>query len=61
LIEPVDGFHPTQIADFLTVEVLTEKYEKDGLMAPINPNNAKIYSLFGDQGGYDPQTSKKQN
>jgi acyloxyacyl hydrolase len=54
LIEPVDGFHPTQIANFLTTDVMWEKYRKDGILAPVNPFNDLIEKLFGNQGGYDP-------
>jgi len=55
LIEPVDGFHPTQIADAIATEVLWEQYEQEDLLAPINPNNDLILKLFGDQGGYTPR------
>lgn len=48
------GFHPTQISNYLTTEVMWAKYEKDGLLPPINPHNAEIAKLFGDQGGYAP-------
>eukprot|EP01116_Phalansterium_solitarium_P008550 TRINITY_DN22476_c0_g1_i1.p1 TRINITY_DN22476_c0_g1~~TRINITY_DN22476_c0_g1_i1.p1 ORF type:complete len:599 (-),score=181.25 TRINITY_DN22476_c0_g1_i1:127-1887(-) len=54
LIELVDGFHPNQIAEWLTTEVMWPKYVKAGLVPAANPNNAKILSLFGDQGGYVP-------
>jgi len=54
LIEPVDGFHPTQIANELTVEVLWQLYTQNGLLPPINPYNSMIEQLFGDQGGYCP-------
>eukprot|EP00035_Acanthoeca_spectabilis_P000993 m.76768 g.76768 ORF g.76768 m.76768 type:complete len:578 (-) comp10553_c0_seq2:4106-5839(-) len=52
LIEPVDGFHPNQIANALTVDVAWRAYEKMGLLPPTNPHNAEIDKLFGDQGGY---------
>jgi len=54
LIELVDGFHPTQDSDALGTEVLLQEFEKLGLLPPINPNNALIEQLFGDQGGYIP-------
>lgn len=52
LIEPVDGFHPNQIANALTVDAVWKRFDQMGLMPPVNPNNAEIEKLFGDQGGY---------
>jgi acyloxyacyl hydrolase len=85
LIEPVDGFHPSQVrcglspvrtslgsplpsfSSFSFVSpcslqwaqpLITEFFwrylenEHKTSVPPINPNNAKIASLFGDQGGY---------
>jgi acyloxyacyl hydrolase len=54
LIEPVDGFHPGQIfnalvADWYWNALQTNQAEWFG---PVNPNNAFITQLFGDQGGY---------
>lgn len=49
LIEPVDGFHPTQISNYLTAEVMWGYYAKDGILPPVNPNNALIEKLFGNQ------------
>lgn len=43
------GFHPSQIANALTIEVLWPEYEKLKLLPPVNPNNALIAKLFGDQ------------
>jgi len=60
LIEPVDGFHPNQISEELTTQVLTELYEKEGIAPPVNPHNAEIQKMFGDQGGYDPVSAKKK-
>jgi len=54
LIELVDGFHPSQISDALVVDVLWKMYAAQNLLPPVNPYNAMIASLFGDQGGYDP-------
>jgi len=54
LIEPVDGFHPNQLAMALTAADLWAKLEKDHptwLGSP-NPNNDAILKQFGDQGGY---------
>lgn len=54
LIEPVDGFHPNQLANALFAEyqwgVLVSKFPQ--LVGDINPNNAQILARFGDQGGY---------
>jgi len=54
LIEPVDGFHPDQIANALVAQyqwgITSNNYSY--LVPPVNPNNAKITAIFGDQGGY---------
>eukprot|EP01094_Clydonella_sp_ATCC50884_P007385 TRINITY_DN1655_c0_g1_i1.p1 TRINITY_DN1655_c0_g1~~TRINITY_DN1655_c0_g1_i1.p1 ORF type:complete len:545 (-),score=164.11 TRINITY_DN1655_c0_g1_i1:102-1736(-) len=54
LIEPVDGFHPSQIANALFAEILFKEILQDqpDFIGPVNPNNANIISMFGDQGGY---------
>lgn len=54
LIEPVDGFHPSQTLNALIGKWLFDNISKDhpNFLGPINPNNAKIQQLFGDQGGY---------
>jgi len=54
LIEPVDGFHPSQIANAITAEwmfkdLLAKHPEFLGL---VNPYNSEIDKIFGDQGGY---------
>ena len=53
LIEPVDGFHPSQLANALLGNVTFHKLKSIGVIpiAP-NPNNAAILRQFGDQGGY---------
>jgi len=51
LIEPSDGFHPNQISNWLTAQ-FTAKILPESWLGPINPNNAKINAIFGDQGGY---------
>eukprot|EP00730_Choanoeca_flexa_P011958 TRINITY_DN2975_c0_g1_i1.p1 TRINITY_DN2975_c0_g1~~TRINITY_DN2975_c0_g1_i1.p1 ORF type:complete len:580 (+),score=155.55 TRINITY_DN2975_c0_g1_i1:31-1740(+) len=54
LIEPVDGFHPSQLAQPLVTELFW-KYLEDNhsdLLPPINPHNDAIAKMFGDQGGY---------
>jgi len=54
LIEPVDGFHPNQIANYLLGEyewtMLKANYSY--LIPQLNPNNAKIKAKFGNQGGH---------
>lgn len=54
LIEPVDGFHPNQQANFLLTGAMWElmRNETPWAIPPTNPNNAKIRAKFGDQGGY---------
>lgn len=53
LIEPVDGFHPSQIGDALTTELTFEMLVKmEGVLPKENPFNDKIKEKFGDQGGY---------
>jgi len=54
LIEPVDGFHPSQIfhaklGDHLWDFLMKEKQE---WLGDVNPYNDEITKLFGDQGGY---------
>ena len=52
IIEPVDGFHPSQVGQALNTDVFLEKVEKLGIFPPTNPYNDKIAQKFGDQGGY---------
>eukprot|EP00490_Sorites_sp_Unknown_P029645 CAMPEP_0114684752 /NCGR_PEP_ID=MMETSP0191-20121206/59534_1 /TAXON_ID=126664 /ORGANISM="Sorites sp." /LENGTH=160 /DNA_ID=CAMNT_0001968033 /DNA_START=1196 /DNA_END=1678 /DNA_ORIENTATION=- len=54
LIEPVDGFHPNQLANSLMAQIIWENLEANltDWIIPINPNNDKIIEIFGDQGGY---------
>lgn len=54
LIEPIDGFHPNQIAHYLISGYLWNQLETDhpDWLGAINPNNDLIDKLFGDQGGY---------
>lgn len=53
LIEPVDGFHPSQAGNALTTK-LTFKIlaGMEGVLPRVNPFNDKIREKFGDQGGY---------
>jgi acyloxyacyl hydrolase len=54
LIEPVDGFHPSQTAEMLTVDTVWQLLENElpDSLGPVNPNNDKIGQIFGNQGGY---------
>jgi len=54
LIEPMDGFHPSQIGNTLIAQGLYDWLNQNHpeALGPINPNNAQIEKLFGDQGGY---------
>lgn len=54
LIEPVDGFHPNQIALALGAEALWHEVQKKWpeVFGKKNPYNKKIEKIFGDQGGY---------
>ncbi len=52
LIEPVDGFHPSQITQALNTVVSFEELAKMGALPPANPFNDEIAKKFGDQGGY---------
>jgi acyloxyacyl hydrolase len=54
LIEPVDGFHPNQISNSITADWMWDDMLKNHpeILGDVNPNNAKIQALFGDQGGY---------
>jgi len=54
LIEPVDGFHPSQTANVLIAQNLFANVEENfpQAMGGLNPNNAAILQKFGNQGGY---------
>ena len=54
LIEPVDGFHPNQLANELNTIIswqLFRNYTPE-VIPPTNPHNHLIAAKFGDQGGY---------
>ncbi|GAM17791.1 hypothetical protein SAMD00019534_009660 [Acytostelium subglobosum LB1] len=55
LIEPVDGFHPNQIANYLIAGYFWDQLTQDHpeWLGSINPNNQLIQQMFGDQGGYN--------
>eukprot|EP00163_Fabomonas_tropica_P027048 TRINITY_DN5119_c0_g2_i2.p1 TRINITY_DN5119_c0_g2~~TRINITY_DN5119_c0_g2_i2.p1 ORF type:complete len:437 (-),score=122.48 TRINITY_DN5119_c0_g2_i2:169-1479(-) len=54
LIEPVDGFHPNQQANYLIgqffVQNLTALHPT--FLSKVNPYNSEIAAMFGNQGGY---------
>nr|XP_006816952.1 PREDICTED: acyloxyacyl hydrolase-like [Saccoglossus kowalevskii] len=54
LIEPVDGFHPSQISQALTAAYtwthLMQNFPE--VLGKENPHNEQIRQLFGDQGGH---------
>ena len=57
LIEPVDGFHPSQIAHALSAEqiwklMVVANSTHPGFLPSHNPMNSEIDRIFGDQGGY---------
>jgi len=54
LIEPVDGFHPSQTFHAMMADYYWEALQKDhpDWLGSVNPNNDLIEQLFGDQGGY---------
>jgi acyloxyacyl hydrolase len=54
LIEPMDGFHPSQIAISLVADYMFDYLSKNypETVGKVNPHNAEIIKLFGDQGGY---------
>jgi acyloxyacyl hydrolase len=54
LIEPVDGFHPSQPANALIAEWFwnTISVDHPDFLGPENPYNGAIQSIFGNQGGY---------
>jgi acyloxyacyl hydrolase len=54
LIEPADGFHPSQTGNMLLAEKVWDDLatNKPDWLPPTNPNNGRIAQLFGDQGGY---------
>jgi len=54
LIEPADGFHPSQTGNMVLAEKLWADLStnKPDWIPKQNPNNAAIKARFGDQGGY---------
>jgi len=54
LIEPIDGFHPSQTGNQLTSKMIMQKLQQEWpeVLGPINPWNSEIKRIFGDQGGH---------
>ncbi|KAK3914227.1 Acyloxyacyl hydrolase [Frankliniella fusca] len=54
LFEPIDGFHPNQVAQPIIADILwkTLKSTAPESIGPINPHNKEILKMFGDQGGH---------
>jgi len=55
LIEPVDGFHPSQTGNMLLAGALWDwmAVNVPDALGVVNPNNDRITQLFGNQGGYE--------
>ncbi|XP_036309726.1 acyloxyacyl hydrolase isoform X2 [Pipistrellus kuhlii] len=54
LLEPVDGFHPNEVASLLLVDGLWDKLRLQWpqVLGKENPFNTQIEQVFGDQGGH---------
>jgi hypothetical protein len=54
LIEPGDGFHPSQLGQALFAQQVWDHLEAHypHALGPVNPHNTEIELLFGDQGGF---------
>jgi len=54
IIDPVDGFHPNQNAQYMSAPYLLEQLERafPQIFHNKNPHNDNIRKVFGDQGGY---------
>lgn len=54
LLEPVDGFHPNEVASLLLADDLWDKVRLQWpqVLGKENPFNAQIEQAFGDQGGH---------
>jgi len=54
LIEPVDGFHPSTTGNALLAAAYWDwlNVNVPAAINDVNPNNADIQRIFGDQGGY---------
>ncbi|EGV96147.1 Acyloxyacyl hydrolase [Cricetulus griseus] len=54
LIEPVDGFHPNEVASLLLADRVWKKIQSQWpqILGKENPFNSQIEEVFGDQGGH---------
>ncbi|XP_054427332.1 acyloxyacyl hydrolase [Pteronotus mesoamericanus] len=54
LIEPVDGFHPNEVASLLLADSFWDKVQRQWpeVLGKENPFNPQIEQVFGDQGGH---------
>uniref|UniRef100_H2ZEF6 Saposin B-type domain-containing protein n=1 Tax=Ciona savignyi TaxID=51511 RepID=H2ZEF6_CIOSA len=54
VIEPVDGFHPSQTGQALTAQYMFDLLTTNfpGALGEVNKHNSEIKLQFGDQGGY---------
>lgn len=54
VIEPVDGFHPSQTGNYLLADVVWMDLQtnRPAWLPKLNPFNNNITALFGNQGGY---------
>ncbi|XP_040820595.1 acyloxyacyl hydrolase isoform X2 [Ochotona curzoniae] len=54
LIEPVDGFHPSEVALLLFADQFWKKVQRQWpqVLGKENPFNSQIEEVFGDQGGH---------
>ncbi|XP_062972164.1 acyloxyacyl hydrolase [Elgaria multicarinata webbii] len=54
LIEPVDGFHPSQIAQALVASIIWKQILRDWphVLGKENPFNSEIEAVFNSQGGH---------
>jgi len=54
LIEPSDGFHPSQVGNELLAQEIWQWLEAKfpESIGSVNPFNEEIKRIFGDQGGY---------
>ena len=52
IVEPTDGFHPSQYANSLYGDSLYELLVANNILGPKNIHNDEIISKFGEQGGH---------
>lgn len=54
VIEPSDGFHPSQLGNSLLADEMWQYLEENypEAIGDVNPFNTQIVDVFGDQGGY---------